>query len=520
MTYYLSTSSLDRAIKHLCRYGDTDIFPHLHELAFFSAKKIEIIKALNKLDLDTYNPSSAIEVLAPKNRYSYRIVHQLIALDTVFLLAAVIEIGSKIEDQRIPADSIQSFSYRFSNEGDDSMFLKERTYKDWLYAQYNCVQKNKHIKAVIETDISDFYTRINFHRLENLLNNAAGKHGAVRYIRKSIKKVRMKQSFGLPIGGSASRLLAELALSDIDNALSKEGIFATRFVDDFRIFLNDDQDPSAVLGFLAHHLGTNEGLTLNEAKTKICPRIDFLNNVNELVTDISQMDEDISLESFASEIYFDDDPDPADIEQLGTLDLLGFLRSEMQETHYNVGRVRMIFRALKITKPIESVDFIKENFFQLCVFAKEVVLLMEALDEKYNQCFLDFSSVVISCITSQTVSNVQLIRTWLMEIFVRGLVPINTQQLKTIEIFSSDLDRRQLHIIRYRIGMDYYFRNNKSRAPHMSSFELPIFIHAASCLPKDEYEIFISTLGDEFSYATGALYLDWIKKNRNDGLFT
>lgn len=371
MTFYLSTSSLDRAIKHLCRYGDTDIFPHLYELAFFEAKNIEIIKALNELDLDTYNPSSAIEVLAPKNRYSYRIVHQLTALDTVLLLAAVIEIGSKIEDQRIPADSIQSFSYRFSNEDDDSMFLKEHTYKDWLNAQYDYVQNNEHVKAVIETDISDFYSRINFHRLENSLANAANNHGAVRYIKKSIKKIRMRQSFGLPIGGSASRLLAELALSDIDHALSKEGIFATRFVDDFRIFLNDEQDPSTVLGFLAHHLGTNEGLTLNEAKTKIHSRSAFLNNVKELVTDITQMDEDISLESLASEIYFDDDPDPTDIEQLGTLDLLGFLESEMQEIHYNVGRVRMIFRALKVTKPIESVDFIKENFFSYVFLRKK-----------------------------------------------------------------------------------------------------------------------------------------------------
>ena len=515
MTFYLSTSSLDRAIKHLCRYGDTDIFPHLYELAFFEAKNIEIIKVLNELDLDTYNPSSAIEVLAPKNRYSYRIVHQLTALDTVLLLAAVIEIGSKIEDQRISADSIQSFSYRFSDEGEDSIFLKERTYKNWLHAQYDYVKNNQHVGAVIETDISDFYSRINFHRLENLLANAADNHGAVRYIKKTIKKIRMRQSFGLPIGGSASRLLAELALSDIDNALSKGGIFATRFVDDFRIFLDDEQDPSAVLGFLAHHLGTNEGLTLNEAKTKVHSRSAFLNKIKELVTDITQMDEDISLARLASEIYFDDDPDPTDIEQLGTLDLLGFLESEMQEMHYNVGRVRMIFRALKVTRPIESVDFIKENFFQLCVFVKEVVLLMEALNNKYNECFSDFSSIIVSSITSPTVSNVQLIRTWLMELFVRGLVPINAQQLKTIETFSSDLDKRQLHIIRYRMGMDYYFRKNKHMAPYMSRFELPIFIHAASCLPKDEYEIFLSTLRDEFSYATGALYLDWIKKSRN-----
>ena len=35
MAFKLSAAALEKAIQHLCKYGDTDVFPHLPELAFF-----------------------------------------------------------------------------------------------------------------------------------------------------------------------------------------------------------------------------------------------------------------------------------------------------------------------------------------------------------------------------------------------------------------------------------------------------------------------------------------------------
>jgi hypothetical protein len=87
--FCLSEMSLERAIKHLCKFGDTDVFPHLPELAFFRDQCPVIVKELNKLDLDNYNPSGAFEALAPKSRFGFRITHQLRAVDNVLLLGPV-----------------------------------------------------------------------------------------------------------------------------------------------------------------------------------------------------------------------------------------------------------------------------------------------------------------------------------------------------------------------------------------------------------------------------------------------
>src|SRR5438876_9851103 len=100
MTYCLPPKSLEAAVEHLCRYGDTDIFPHLPELAFFADEQATVIADLAKVDLDSYTPEGALEALAPKSRYAFRVAHQLSALDTLLLLGCVVEIGPKIEAKR------------------------------------------------------------------------------------------------------------------------------------------------------------------------------------------------------------------------------------------------------------------------------------------------------------------------------------------------------------------------------------------------------------------------------------
>jgi hypothetical protein len=204
MAYRISPTSLDAAVTHLCRYGDTDVFPHLPELAFFADEQKAVIEELAKLDLDTYTPAGAIEALAPKSRYGFRIAHQLSALDTLLLLGCVVEIGEKIEAKRQPIKSARAFSYRFSvDTNSGQLFRPDRTYKDWLHKQQDMVAKNEKIRSIVSTDISDYYSRINMHRLENLLDEAAPGHGAARFIKKHIKIIRAKQSFGLPVGGMA-----------------------------------------------------------------------------------------------------------------------------------------------------------------------------------------------------------------------------------------------------------------------------------------------------------------------------
>jgi hypothetical protein len=515
MAYRVSQPSLELAVRHLARYGDTDIFPHLPELAFLVDQEKAVVEELAKLDLDIYQPSGAVEALAPKARYSFRIAHQLSALDTLLLLACVIEIGQKIEDRRQFVSQVRSFSYRFSPDSSSGqMFRNDRTYKDWLHAQQKLLSADPSITHIVSTDISDYYSRINFHRLENLLDEVAPKHGAARFIKKHIGIIRAKQSFGLPVGGSSARLLAELALADTDEALRDKGLSVTRFVDDFRIFLTASEHPYDALGFLAEQLGINEGLSLNSAKTEVTEREAYSAYLETATSDLEEEAEGVALDTLTTGLYFDDEPNPDDLEKLKGLNLVEMLRNETEGDDWDVGRIKVLFRALKIAKPKEAIEFIIQKFSDLVVFGKELVLLMEALENESGWCFENLCDEVVQAILSPPASSVQVIRTWLLEIFVRDIISPSSDVQQKLEGLGAVIDKRQLLLIRGRRKDVNFFRKQKTAVQSFSDVERPCLVWGASCLPQDEYDVWMKTAGIHMNKPLDGLYLKWLSTNK------
>jgi hypothetical protein len=171
MANFLSRVSIDRAIDHICRYGDTDIFPHLLEIAFLQDRKEDIVHELTRLDIDQFQPHQSVEARAPKSRYGFRLANQLLLTDALVLTASVIEIGGDLELKKASSGEFGPFAYRFSDTGGASLFQPDRTYKDWLDWQRTQLIVGD-FAYVIFTDVADFYQRIYFHRLESSLDTA------------------------------------------------------------------------------------------------------------------------------------------------------------------------------------------------------------------------------------------------------------------------------------------------------------------------------------------------------------
>ncbi|MGA2403615.1 MAG: RNA-directed DNA polymerase [Syntrophobacteraceae bacterium] len=74
--------------------------------------------------------------------------------------------------------------------------------------------------------------------------------------------------YGLPVGGPASRILAELALTAVDRHLSTRHVIFCRYADDFALFCSDKSEAYKLVVFLAEKLFI-EGLGLQKNKTKI-----------------------------------------------------------------------------------------------------------------------------------------------------------------------------------------------------------------------------------------------------------
>ena len=75
-----------------------------------------------------------------------------------------------------------------------------------------------------------------------------------------------------------------------------------------------------------------------------------------------------------------------------------------------MGKVKVISRALKITKQMEVVEYLLINFSELNIFAREMTLLMQVLHAENPDCFGPLATDVINSILSPPASSVQLIK--------------------------------------------------------------------------------------------------------------
>ena len=119
------------------------------------------------------------------------------------------------------------------------------------------IKKNK---VIVECDISNFYDRINIHRIESILNsNQNINRDIIKLINSLLLFWANRDSYGLPVGSNASRILAEVALIEVDNYLVSKGVDFCRFVDDYRIFAKNAAEAHNSLALLIHRL-SKEGL--------------------------------------------------------------------------------------------------------------------------------------------------------------------------------------------------------------------------------------------------------------------
>lgn len=244
------------------------------EQRFISAFKIisskhEPFTALKELKI---NPLRSI-LVPKKTLFDFRKCGYIEPLDEIIYLSLAIMLSNKIEKERIHKKSKIVYSYRLKPD-----LIKEQkpTYLFDLKMNYTSFRndvsnkiKDPKIKVVVSCDISNFYDRLNLHRLENTL---LAIHDidiqSVKLLNEMLLYWSNRDSYGIPVGSNASRILAEASLINVDKYLLDKGINFSRYVDDFRLFAISASQAHSWLSILVERLN-QEGLFLNTSKTSI-----------------------------------------------------------------------------------------------------------------------------------------------------------------------------------------------------------------------------------------------------------
>ena len=269
------STATKRAIRNIVAFGDTDVFPFPFERYLFDDKLDECVcHALERSkgfdEAINSHPPNNIDTQSQVGYTGFRNVTLIDPLWNVYYLASVISIAEQIEDQRVSVNKDRVFSYRYLWNDDRSSIFKDMTWADY---RSHALQLSHGCEFVVMTDIADHYTRVNHHRLENTLNRICT-GGQVKRLIKLLQYFSNRRSYGIPIGGPASRILAELSLIDVDNLLISAGIEFVRYADDYTIFCNSHTSAYRALIKLSDYLSL-EGLSLQKNKTRILPASEF-----------------------------------------------------------------------------------------------------------------------------------------------------------------------------------------------------------------------------------------------------
>ena len=269
--------SLSLAIQNVCLDGFTDVFEHPFERDFLRIPKFVshvqqwLLPKIKARSYEQLEMRPAYYTLQPKSRraYEFRKVALIEPMDSIKYLTLAILCASKIEQARIPKDQSRVFSYRFLPGEDGRIWDSDWSIQSFYeYAQKQ--SKDEGIEVVVHCDIANFYDRLNLHRLESTLQDVGVEPWLTKCLNELLSVWSRRDSYGLPVGSNASRMLAEAALIEVDKYLLEEGVNFCRFVDDYRFFAPNVQTAQNWLCKLLNRL-FSEGLTLNSSKTRVRP---------------------------------------------------------------------------------------------------------------------------------------------------------------------------------------------------------------------------------------------------------
>lgn len=270
------TNAIELAFENVLKEGltDVEVFARPFEVDLLKNTKIcDEIRQFIKTSLkETYIKGMGFtpisHILVPKKElFDFRKCAIIEPIDELKYLTLALQIADQVETKRPNKSKNHVFSYRFSPE---KGYLFDPKYNYTAFREHvSKKSKQRNVNVVVSCDIANFYDRLNLHRLECILSsNPKIDKKIILQINELLLFWSGRDSYGIPVGSNASRILAEAGLIEVDNFLLSHKISYCRFVDDFRLFAPDSATAHRWLSLLVDKL-SKEGLFLNTGKTKI-----------------------------------------------------------------------------------------------------------------------------------------------------------------------------------------------------------------------------------------------------------
>lgn len=499
----MQISDIELALKNITQFGDTDIFPfpfENHVFYDYSEEMLQHIKGINQGFPQELNDSPPVNIAtsSPTGYLGFRWATQIDPVWNAYFLALVLSIATDIETQRLGFSENHNniYSYRFSPDtSTGSLFNKDINWSQFHSDSYDFV-KDSDTEFVVVTDIADFYSRIYHHRLEVALRRLGIQSDTPNKIMTILQAFSGTNSYGLPIGGPAARILAELALNSTDRLLVSKRIIFNRFVDDFHIFAKTKDEAHSALNFLAMKLMKNEGLSLQKHKSQILSKSEFLQISESRFQDASENPAEAERFRFLNlPINYDPYSDNADEqyealkEELNQFNIVGLLNEELRKVkiHQHLGKqILKSFIALDDLVVSHAFDSICQKMDSLYpIFPTLMITATRVFERLLPQTKSNLQEVLRNlAFTNSYITQPELHAAYLVKFLGRESSTENEQAL--IHLFETFRDsilvRNHILQVMIRWKSHHWLSDQKTSFGTMNRWERKLFIIASYVL--------------------------------------
>ena len=482
---HLRQESIDWAITHIRRYGDTDIFPVPFEYEAIKHSWDNLKKSISEIDIAEYEGRPFRRILVPKQSGGYRVAIQLDPIDTIIYTALAYEASLLIEKSRIPIEKKVACSYRVELGAKGELFRKNNGWDDFHSKSQELAQDGK-FNIVLTADIADFFNQLGHHRIRNSLEHVDVEKDRAKNIENLLMNFTRGQSQGIPIGPSASIIFSEACLSDVDNFLLRKGYVHTRYVDDFRIFCINREQAHKALHDLTEYLYTSHRLSLQTHKTKLFEVEKFISEElidPEELESKTQEEKLEALKEFFSN-YQENESDE-DIAEIVRDNLVELFQACLDQNPIHLGTAKYLLRRATTLRTGLLRETVLNNIDKLAPTMREVVqYIIKTTSGPYAK---EIGNKFIKGCSETDYEFLEYVQSWQLELLLSKMS--NSMEKNIIELcdkYKENLGQRPYALLARKNGYNDWVREQKETWLNNSPWDRRAIIWSARALSTDE----------------------------------
>jgi hypothetical protein len=245
-------------------------------------------------DGTSYIPAMACPLNTPKPKWHIRPASLLSINDLLVYHYLALSCLPNVKQHLEWSEGTIRFSHRLLDEDKNQWF--PGAFSGWdMFRNRSIEILDSGYQFVLMTDIAGYYENIDIQRLIRELRALGIDNTTLENLSRCLNKWSEPRGRGIPQGFSPSDMFAELYLDTLDRHLRSEEFIHLRYMDDIRIFTNNETNARKALHTLTIHL-RERGLNLQTAKTEIFPASQAKRRINKIPQIIENVSEGLAEE--------------------------------------------------------------------------------------------------------------------------------------------------------------------------------------------------------------------------------